>query len=121
MSVFCQKTERVQVSFERYQTSVSFRVPCGHEDSARQTLVSFCVLRQVVCAAAGRVVAERGEQRGLCQQPTEWGPHLGCTLLGVPLAVPAGNPGGPDLHSHRSYYGAGQVTSSAANSILCGF
>lgn len=54
--------------------------------------------------------AERGEQCGLCQQPPEWGPHLGCALLGVPLAVPAGNSGGPDLHNYSCYFGAGQVT-----------
>lgn len=53
--------------------------------------------------------AERGEHGGLCQQPTVWGSHLGCTLLGVPLAVPAGNSGGPDLHNDSCYFGAGQV------------
>lgn len=53
--------------------------------------------------------AERGEHGGLCQQPTVWGSHLGCTLLGVPLAVPAGNSGGPDLHNDSCYSGAGQV------------
>lgn len=79
----------------------------------------FCVPRQGVCAAAGRVGAERGEQRGLGQQPTEWGPHLGCTVLGVPVAVPAGKPGGRDLHSDSCCFGAGQVMPST--SLLCEF
>lgn len=72
----------------------------------------FCVLRQVVCAAAGRVGAERGELGGLRQQPAQWCPHLGCTLLGVPLAVPAGNSGGADLYANSYCVGAGQVMSS---------
>lgn len=102
-----------RVGVRELQHLVSIPVRCEDENSGRENFEAigflFCVLRQVVCAAAGRGGAERGEQGGLCQQPTEWGSHLGCTLLGVPLAVPAGNSGAPDLHSNSGCFGAGQV------------
>lgn len=74
-------------------------------------MFSLCVLRQVVCAAAGGVGTERGDQGDSSQQPAEWCSRLGCALLDLPVAVPAGNSGCTDLYANSCYHRARQVKS----------
>lgn len=71
--------------------------------------VFFCVLRQVVCAAAGCVGPERGGQGDSSQQPAVWCSHLSCTVLGLPLAGPAWMSGCTGLYTNSCYRGARQV------------
>lgn len=72
-------------------------------------MFSLCVLRQVVCAAAGCVEPERGGQGDSSQQPAERRSHLGCTVLGLPLAGPAGKSGCTGLYASSCHHGARQV------------
>lgn len=72
-------------------------------------MFTLCVLRQVVCAAAGGVGTERGDQGDTSQQPAERCSHLGCAVLGFPLAGPAGNSGSTGLYAYSCNHGAGQV------------
>jgi len=72
-------------------------------------MFSFCVFRDAVCAAAGGVGPERGVQGDLRQQPAERGSHPGHSVLGFPLAGPAGNSGCTGLHANSCHHGARQV------------
>ena len=63
----------------------------------------------MVCAAAGCVGAERGDQGDSSQQPAEWDSHSGCPVLGFPLAGPAGNSGCTGLYTNSCHRRTGQV------------
>lgn len=80
----------------------------------------FCVLRQVVCAAAGCVGAQRGDWCDSSQQPTEWCPHLGLGVLDLPVAGPARNAGRLDLYANSRCYGARQVKWCESTKVASG-
>lgn len=80
--------------------------------------VCVCVVRQVVCAAAGCVGAPRGDWRDSSQQPTERRSHLGLAVLDLPVAGPARNAGSFDLDANSHYYGARQVKICASTKCV---
>lgn len=75
----------------------------------RDPFFSSCVLRQVICATAGSLWPERGDQGNSGQQPAEWWSHPGCPVLGFPLAGPAGNSGSVGLHANSCHHRTRQV------------
>lgn len=89
-------------------------------DDVNYVNLLFCVVRQVVCAAAGCVGAQRGDRCDSGQQPTEWCSYIGLSVLDLPVARPARNAGCFDLHTDSHYYGARQVMLCESTTFVSG-